>query len=510
MLAKLQLVMSIIDFQNKQVSRLKLPEITDVNLITQSIDPVTAEGTCVYSPQDNKMYYSNGSAWITDLGMPSPLTVVAPIEATDTNVLNITGSTIRAQFATSGLPGVLNGGAQNISGVKNWLDDVIAPRYRCNDDNIRIGNGCLANPLATLSCAIGNNSQASSTGQQNSSVGVGSLQFLTTGIYNNCVGVEAGQLITSGSRNCLFGRRVNPNNTIGVCAFGDACCVLNTSNYICAFGHSALTANSSGVANTSIGAFSMLRNTTGNNNTTLGYNSLAQNITSSDLCAFGTEALENCTGANNIAIGSRSGKFLTTGTGNLFIGTDCAPLLLTGVDNTILNCPMASFTGSNSIFIGAGNSNSNISNQIRIGNNLHIETFIQGIRNITTNTAAIPVVISTTGQLGTTSSRRELKENITLIDEEYNHNIVMGLKPQRFSMKNDETHMLTYGLIVDEVFDTEPDLVALDANGNQETVYYNSIPILLLAEVQRMNKIILDMTGIIEDMNERLVLLENK
>ena len=350
--------MSIIDFQNKQVSRLKLPEITDVNLITQSIDPVTSEGTCVYCPQDKKMYYSNSTAWITDLGLPEELTVVAPTVATDTNVLNISAGTIKAQFATTGLPGVLSAGAQNISGVKTWEDDVIAPRYQCNDTNIRVGNSSLTSTATTC-----------------------------IGLGNNC--------------------------------------------------------------------------------------------------------MQNATGNNNVGIGFECGKNISSGSENILVGA--------GTGFTIAD-------GSNNIIIG---NNLNGSTPGGINNNLVIggtQTYciVRGIRGITTfSPSAIPVLISSQGQLGTASSRRELKENISLIDEEFNHNIIMGLRANRFSMKSDESHRLTYGLIVDEVQLVEPDLISCNCEGDAETVMYQHIPILLLAEIQRLNKIV-------DNLIVRINILENK
>ena len=564
--------MSIIDFQNKQIQKLTLPHITSVNTINQSIDPISNEGTCVYSPQDNKMYFSNGTAWITDLGLPDELTVVAPTTATDSQVLNISAGTIKAQFATTGLPGVLSSGVQNISGVKTWLDEMIAPRYRCNDTNIRIGNGVLNDPAATLSCAIGNSSQGSSTGQQNTSLGNNSLQFLTTGIYNNCIGVSSGNEITTGTRNCLFGVNTNGGNTSSVCAFGTDCLSANTASYLCAYGGSSLKSNTSGTANCAFGYTSMFSNITGSNNSSFGYSSMSQNL-GSDNTAFGSQSLKdnisgnsntcvgayagtnnladantcvgayallsnttgisndaygfeslysnttgnqntavgfralklNLTGGNNVAIGSYvlekslsnnntaighvSGQNLTTGNSNVFVGTQAGQSIT---------------TGSNNILIGVGvtGSAAALSNAIEIGLS-QTTCNIKGIRGVTTATAAINVLVSTTGQLGTVSSRRELKENISLIDETYNHNVVMGLRANRFSMKSDESHLLTYGLIVDEVAEVEPDLVALDMDGNQETVYYNSIPILLLAEIQRLNKII-------DGLSARILLLENK
>lgn len=564
--------MSIIDFQNKQVSRLKLPEITDVNLITQSIDPVTAEGTCVYCPQDNKMYYSNGVGWITDLGIGEELTVVAPVSAVDSQVLNITAGTIKAQFATTGLAGVISATNQNISGVKTWLDEMIAPRYRCNDNNIRIGNSSLNDPAATFSCAIGNNSQASSTGQQNTSLGYQSLQFLTTGIYNNCIGVESGRNITTGSRNCLFGVRTGSSVSTAnsVCAFGDNCLTANTASFVCGFGTSVLNANTSGIANCAFGAYSMLNNvtgasncafgsysmvqnlgnyncafgaqalednvsgnsntcigayagtnnladantcvgayallsnttgitndaygfeslysnTTGNQNTALGFRSLKMNVSGGNNVALGSYALENSLSTNNTAVGHIAGQNLTSGSGNVFVGVQAGQNVTTGSNNILIGVGAGGTTGmNNSIEIGASQTSCNI----------------KGIRGVNSFGSTSTVYINEFGRLGTVSSLRELKENIIPVDEEINHNTVMGLKPRRFSFKADENHDLTYGLIVDEVIDLDNDLIAHCCEGKPESVYYHLIPILNLTEIQRLNKII-------DGLSARILLLEN-
>jgi trimeric autotransporter adhesin len=105
----------------------------------------------------------------------------------------------------------------------------------------------------------------------------------------------------------------------------------------------------------------------------VGFNVLGLNTTGSTNTAVGYEALGNTTGGDNIGIGNDGGYNLTTGSGNIDIGN-------AGV---------------------AGESNT-----IRLGDSSNqTTTFIAGIRDVTTGQSdAIPVVIDSTGQLGTAGS----------------------------------------------------------------------------------------------------------
>jgi uncharacterized coiled-coil protein SlyX len=121
---------------------------------------------------------------------------------------------------------------------------------------------------------------------------------------------------------------------------------------------------------TGAGYQALENNTTGNVNTATGRWALNSNTTSVGNTANGFDALaDNTTGSNNIALGDNAGFSLTTGDNNIDIGNQ-------GVTAE--------------------------ANTIRIGTQgTQTATFVAGIRNVTTLTGTLPVVIDANGQLGT-------------------------------------------------------------------------------------------------------------
>jgi hypothetical protein len=158
-------------------------------------------------------------------------------------------------------------------------------------------------------------------------------------------------------------------------------------------------------------------------------------------------------------------------------------------------------TGSNNIYIGNGGFDPE-SNTIRIGTDPtptptparapfiqgatptptpSPRTFIAHIREITTgNNDAIPVVIDSAGQLGTTSSSRRFKHDIKPMAEA--SEAILSLKPVSFHYKSDSKGIPQFGLIAEEVAKVNPDLVVHDAKGTIYTVRYEAVNAMLLNE----------------------------
>jgi hypothetical protein len=175
--------------------------------------------------------------------------------------------------------------------------------------------------------------------------------------------------------------------------------------------------------------------------------------------ALGVQSLGNATGSGNIGIGRNAGGNLTTGDNNIDIGH-------AGV---------------------AGESAT-----IRIGTDgTQTRTFIAGIRGVQTASAAVPVLVDSNGQLGTTSSSRRFKEDIADMDAA--SSTLMRLRPVTFHYKTDQNpsgHALQYGLIAEEVAEVYPGLVARSADDQVETVLYQFLPPMLLNEVQKLHRTI--------------------
>jgi hypothetical protein len=242
-----------------------------------------------------------------------------------------------------------------------------------------------------------------------------------------------------------------------------------------ALGSGALSSNTTGGSNTASGTNALFINTTGNENTASGVDALLSNTTGSDNTASGAFALNsNTTGYLNTAIGADALYNNTTGGNNIAVGADAA-------DNV-------SGGNSNNIHIGSAGASSD-NNTIRIGGG-QTSFFAAGIRGVTTGiNNAVPVVIDSTGQLGTISSSRRFKEDIQDMGDASGG--LMRLRPVTFRYQkpfDDGSKPIQYGLIAEEVADVFPDLVARSSDGQIETVKYQVLDSLLLNEVQRLDQ----------------------
>jgi hypothetical protein len=219
-------------------------------------------------------------------------------------------------------------------------------------------------------------------------------------------------------------------------------------------------------------------------------------------CCFGNNAGMNLIdGYNNCFFGYNAGLENLSGHGNVFIGADsyipddtstCFNNVFVGLNTGLaLSTPGAY---SNLIYIGSGvigDTDDTVSGVCRIGNTL-LKTFISGIRGKTTDQAdAIPVLIDSLGQLGTASSSELVKENIHAITETYPvSDIIRDLKPVTFDYicNNNNQKCIrkkpVMGLIAEHTKTVLEDLVV--GEEDEATIQYQHLPILLLAEVQRL------------------------
>jgi hypothetical protein len=100
---------------------------------------------------------------------------------------------------------------------------------------------------------------------------------------------------------------------------------------------------------------------------------------------------------------------------------------------------------------------------------------------------AVPVVIDSTGNLGTASSSRRYKESISDIGEASER--LYDLRPVTFRYQQpyaDGEKPIQYGLIAEEVAEVLPELVVRNTAGNPETVKYQDLTPMLLNEVQKL------------------------
>jgi len=101
----------------------------------------------------------------------------------------------------------------------------------------------------------------------------------------------------------------------------------------------------------------------------------------------------------------------------------------------------------------------------------------------------VNVVIDTNGQLGTVSSSRRFKEEISDMAEASSG--LLRLRPVTFRYRRpyeDGSKPIDYGLIAEEVAEVYPDLVVKTADGQVETVQYQKLTPMLLNEVQKLTQ----------------------
>ena len=354
---------------------------------------------------------------------------------------------------------------------------------------------------------------ATLSGMSNIAFGPGALASNTTGSYNSATGVGVLQANTTGGENTASGYHALPVNTTG--------------SYNTASGFLALLLNTTGSYNTASGAFNLSNNSTGSYNAASGYTTLYSNTTGGFNSANGSFALfSNTTGAYNSADGYQALQGNTTGGSNTASGSNSLYSNTTGFSNTAAgtNALSANTTGNNNtgVGFGAGNSITTGSYNLDIGNSgvsaddhvtrigsVQTQAFIAGISGV--NVSGVPVVVSSTGQLGIASSSRRFKENIQDMGETSDR--IMRLRPVTYNYKQpyeDGSKPLDYGLIAEEVAEVYPDLVAHSQDGQIQTVMYQKLTPMLLNEVQRLRSQNASQNAVIRAMEERLSRLESK
>jgi hypothetical protein len=134
--------------------------------------------------------------------------------------------------------------------------------------------------------------------------------------------------------------------------------------------------------------------------------------------------------------------------------------------------------------IGSGSGVTTADNVICIGTdgaNVTSSCFVGNIRGVTTaNADAIPVLIDSAGQLGTMSSSRRFKKEISPMDKA--SEAILALNPVTFHYKSDNTNRPEFGLIAEEVAEVNSDLVVRDEKGEIYTVRYDAVNAMLLNE----------------------------
>lgn len=247
------------------------------------------------------------------------------------------------------------------------------------------------------------------------------------------------------------------------------------------------------------GTTSTLNVTDSSNNVFLGMLSGNASMSGANNSGQGRLVLASATSADsNCGMGSTCLTSLTSGVRNCAMGVVSLQNLISGIGCTALGYSAGqNYTGSesNNICIGSLVTGTlGESNVTRIGNSSTTSCFITGISGVTVTGTA--VLCSTSGQLGTIASSIRYKENVKDLPD---LNIIEKLRPVNFNYKVDKIKKNEFGLIAEEVAEICPDLVLFNEKGEPETVFYQYLPILLLQEVQKLNKKIEKLELILQD-----------
>jgi len=297
---------------------------------------------------------------------------------------------------------------------------------------------------------------------------------LASGSFTVALGPGAGNFSVAGF-NTAIGQNALRDNTNGqgntALGFAALQASIAASGGNTAVGASALPSLTTGFWNTAIGEAAALNLRAGTDNTVVGRAALLTNVNGANNTAVGGNALFFATGSANIAIGKDAGSSVTIGSSNILIGS-------------------------------AGASTESLTTRIGSG---QTRAFMAGIRGVTTATAAIPVLVGTDGQLGTTSSSRRFKEDIADMGDASSR--VFQLRPVTFRFTQaaaDGSKPLDFGLIAEEVAEVFPELAVAGADGRIETVAYHKLPALLLNELQKQQKVIAEQAKAIDELRRRL------
>jgi hypothetical protein len=289
----------------------------------------------------------------------------------------------------------------------------------------------------------------------------------------------AGNSTTTGGNNTAIGLLALQANTTGNfnTAVGEGALAHNTTGGNTAIGFEAMFFNTKGDSNTAIGLGALEDNRTGDFNTATGGGALSNNTTGSENTAIGLEALEfNSTGSGNTAIGQESLLYNSTGSSNSALG------FLAGPDSKSPDLSYATAIGagaivsqSNTLVLG-GPLGSAAQVKVGIGTATPANVF-------TIAQAAGPAV---SDGWNVYSSRR-WKTNIETLHGALGK--VEQLRGVSYELKANGKHEV--GVIAEEVGAVVPEVVTWDQNGKDaQSVDYSRLTALLIEATKEQQALI--------------------
>ena len=226
-----------------------------------------------------------------------------------------------------------------------------------------------ANNHVTQDAGVGSNGTSAGTGSNNIAIGAGSLNAIATGSNIIAIGQNALSKLTNPSANDAIAIGVGALGAIttqsGNTAIGSGALTFATSNFNTAVGVSALGNVKGDGLNTALGNTALLSLGQGTNNTSVGYRTGAQMAVGYDNTFLG--------GNTAVYLKGASAQHNT----NTFVGAN-----ITTTDNTSpsvnINYGKTVALGNNALN-GLGNTITNITNGLFLGNDTSIDPSLVGV-----------------------------------------------------------------------------------------------------------------------------------
>lgn len=319
---------------------------------------------------------------------PSPLVVGPPVNATDNNVLQISGDILNVEYATSSRPGVVSATTQSFLGDKTIVGNLAAT----NLSGTNTGNVTLA-----AVGGVANANGASLTGQ------ILNLQPANATLPGV---LTAGTQSIGGTKN--FIDDITADNIQGVTSLTGPTLILPITTSI-----------SSGTIQQAVGV--PLLHTAGTNNAFYGSNSGNFTLTGDRVIGIGRNTgFALTTGNQLVCVGDSAGGSLTTGGFGVLVGTSAGGALTTGINNVMVG-PYSGAgvtTGGGNIFIGQSSGFSSaatcanaisitndsigtcITGDIRIGLSASLACYIAALSPVLSTPSSMLVYNSSTRQVG--------------------------------------------------------------------------------------------------------------
>lgn len=390
---------------------------------------------------------------------------------------------------------------------------------------------------------------SNTTGPSNSAVGYDSLYSNTTGNDNSALGVQSLYSNTTGHESSALGSYSLYSNTTGYenSAMGVSSLDRNTTGFHnSAVGHSSLYSNTTGANNSALGSYSLWYNTSATSTVAVGFEAAqgVANYNNQGGVYVGYQAGElAATGSNyNTFLGYQTGYNLTTGSYNIALGQNVDVPSGTGSQQLnignllygtgVYNGSTVSSVPVDTALFGIGTTTPGARLSVSHGSLETTPAFLVSTSTASATTTAFIIdangkvgigtsspgfalgVVGTVGLQGLTSNAAGnavcilASNEITtagaatcsgVSSQRFKHDIasstlgldtVLPMRPVSFRYNDgygDNGKVEQFGLIAEEVYNIDPRLVILDAEGLPVTVRYDFLAPILIKSVQDLN-----------------------